>query len=194
MAHARKSIGKYRLDRLLDKRVVSLLDGRKRAKTMEYIDSQVDINDEELSQTTSVHVGQHIDAPFDFSISSIHERPTSESHLESFLLSTAKMRKSDFERSFLQRQRSEVSLNHSINESAKTTTELKGRDHILRLMKTNQPKPTMEVKSHRFVQEMIARRQEKQESTRSISDFALKYGLMDNEGKKIKSRKTSEHM
>ena len=163
---------------------------------MEYMDSQVEINDEELSQNPSVHVGQHIDAQFDLSISSISERPPppSESHLESFLLSTAKLRKSDFDRSFLQRQRSDMSLNRLTIDPTKTTTELKGRDHILRLMKANQPKPSMEVKNHRFVQEMIARRQEKEESTRSISDFALKYGLMDNEGKKIKCRKTSENM
>ena len=165
---------------------------------MEYMDSQVEINDEELSQSPSVHIGQHIDAQFDLSISSINERPPpppSESHFESFLLSTAKLRKSDFDRSFLQRQRSDMSLNRlTIVDSTKTTTELKGRDHILRLMKANQPKPTMEVKNHRFVQEMIARRQEKEESTRSISDFALKYGLMDNEGKKTKSRKTSGNM
>lgn len=162
---------------------------------MEYMDSQVEINDEELSQSPSVHIGQHIDAQFDLSISSVNDRPPpSEYHFESFLLSTAKLRKSDYDRSFLQRQRSDVSLSRLLIDPTKTTTELKGRDHILRLMKANQPKPTVEVKNHRFVQEMIARRQEKEESTRSISDFALKYGLMDNEGKKTKGRKTSENM
>ncbi|CAF1615946.1 unnamed protein product, partial [Rotaria magnacalcarata] len=74
-----------------------------------------------------------------------------------------------------------------------TTTELKGRDHILRVMKTTaNVKPIMDLKNRKFVQEMLAKRHEKQEVSRPISDFALKYGLVDHNGKKFKSRKTSD--
>jgi hypothetical protein len=61
-------------------------------------------------------------------------------------------------------------------------------------MKTTTNKPVMDLKNHKFIQEMIAKRQEKQEVNRPISDFALNYGLIDNTGKKSKSRKTSELM
>lgn len=155
---------------------------------MEYIDSQVDIN-EETSQK-NLHIGQHIHAQFDLSLSVINETNPNPS------ISKMKNQRNS-EQSFLQRQMSDISLNRLITETNKTTTELKGRDHVLRAMKTNNNnnnKPIMEFKNHKFIQEMIAKRQEKQEVDRPISDFALKYGLIDNAGKKSKSRKTSELM
>jgi hypothetical protein len=155
---------------------------------MEYIDNQVDINDEESSQT-NIHIGQHIHAQFDVSMS-ITDEPNS----NEFLRPIPKMKKRDSERSYFQRQMSDITLNHLIHETNKTTTELKGRDHVLRVMKTTNNKPIMELKNHKFIQDMIAKRQEKQEVNKPISDFALKYGLIDNHGKKSKSRKTSELM
>ncbi|CAF4409121.1 unnamed protein product, partial [Adineta steineri] len=71
-------------------------------------------------------------------------------------------------------------------------TELRGRDHVLRAMKPINPKPIMEFKNHKLIQDMIAKRQEKQETNKPISDFALNYGLIDNNGKISKSRKTSD--
>jgi hypothetical protein len=152
----------------------------------QYIDNQVDINDVE-SPESNIHIGQHIHAQFDVSINS-----TSESSIQPI----SKMKKRDSEQSYLQRQMSDITLNHFANETNKTTTtELKGRDHVLRVMKTtNNNKPVIDLKNHKFIQEMIAKRQEKQEVNRPISDFALKYGLIDNNGKKSKSRKTSELM
>jgi hypothetical protein len=163
---------------------------------MEYIDSQVDINDEEPNEKT-VHIGQHIDVQFDVSMSIIDEPTFSESTFESKMPPisiVSKMRRRDSERLHLARQMSDITINHLINELNKTTTELKGRDHILRVMKTANNKPVIEFKTHKFVQEMIAKRQEKQEVNKHISDFALNYGLIDNNGKKSKSRKTSEQM
>lgn len=118
---------------------------------MEYIDSQVDINDEDHSQ--SIHIGQHIHAQFD--------------------IETPKFSK----------RMSESSLN-------KTLTEFKGRDHVLRVMKTTN-KPVMEFKNPKLIQEMLAKRQE---IHRPLSDFALKYGLVDNNGRQSKSRQTSDIM
>jgi len=116
---------------------------------MEYIDSQVDINDEEHSQ--SIHIGQHIHAQFDI------ETPKFSKRL------------------------SESSLN-------KTLTEFKGRDHVLRVMKTTN-KPVMEFKNPKLIQEMLAKRQDVH---KPLSDFALKYGLVDNNGRQSKSRQTSD--
>jgi len=161
---------------------------------MEYIDNQVDINDEETSGT-NIHIGQHIHAQFDVSMSIIDETNTNESKFESFIRPISKIKKKDNEYSHMQRQMSDISLNRLINDTNKTTTtELKGRDHVLRVMKTTNNKPIMEFKNHKFIQEMIAKRQEKQEVNKPISDFALKYGLIDNTGKKSKSRKASELM
>ncbi len=162
-------------------------DGRKRARTMEYIDSQVDINDEEVNET-NIHIGQHIHAQFDVSMSIIDETNNFESFIRPIPKNNSK------HSSNLQRQMSDISLNRLINDTNKTTTELKGRDHVLRVMKTTNNKPIMEFKNHKFIQEMFAKRQEKQEVNKTISDFALKYGLIDNNGKKSKSRKTSELM
>lgn len=163
-----------------------LLDGRKRTRTIEYIDSQVDINDVESSQSQSQnHLGERID----MSTSMINE-----STFESLFSTVAKPKRRESERPSLPRQMSDTSLNRLIYDSSKTTTELKGRDHILRLMKANRPKPAVELKTHRVVQELIARRQGHHESTRAISDFALKYGSMDPIGKKTKNRNYSEQM
>ncbi|CAF0912604.1 unnamed protein product [Rotaria sordida] len=171
------------------------IEGRKRARTMEYIDSQVDINDDEPNEKNT-HIGQHIHAQFDVSMSFIDETNLNESTFERILqpipLIPKITKKRDSERSYLQRQISDISLNRFMNDTNKTTTELKGRDHIVRVMKTTNNKPVMDFKNHRFIQEMIAKRQEKQESNKPLSDFALKYGLIDNNGKKSKSRKTSE--
>jgi hypothetical protein len=167
-------------------------DGRKRARTMEYIDSQVDINDEETNEP-NIHIGQQIHAQFDVSMSIIDERNSNESTFIRPIIPKI-IKKRDSEYSHLQRQMSDITLNRFINDTTKTTTELKGRDHVLRVMKTTNNKPTMEFKNHKFIQEMIAKRQEKQEVNKPISDFALKYGLIDNTGKKSKSRKTSEIM
>lgn len=151
---------------------------------MEYIDSQVDIIDEEPTN----HIGQHIHAEFDISMSIIDETDFNKP-------SIPQVKKRDSEqRLHLSRQMSDITLNRLINDTNKTTTELKGRDHVLRVMKTTNNKPIMDVKNHKLIQEMIAKRQEKQEVNRPISDFALKYGLVDNTGKKSKSRKTSELM
>ncbi|CAF3533760.1 unnamed protein product [Rotaria sordida] len=162
---------------------------------MEYIDSQVDINDDEPNEKNT-HIGQHIHAQFDVSMSFIDETNLNESTFERILqpipLIPKITKKRDSERSYLQRQISDISLNRFMNDTNKTTTELKGRDHIVRVMKTTNNKPVMDFKNHRFIQEMIAKRQEKQESNKPLSDFALKYGLIDNNGKKSKSRKTSE--
>ena len=151
---------------------------------MEYIDSQVDINDEEL--TPNNHIGQHIHAQFDISMSIIDETNSN----------IPKVKKRDSERLHLSRQMSDISLNSLFNDSTKTTTELKGRDHVLRVMKTTTTtnKPILDIKNNKLIQEMLAKRQEKQEVNKPISDFALKYGLVDNTGKKSKSRKTSELM
>jgi hypothetical protein len=54
--------------------------------------------------------------------------------------------------------------------------------------------PTMEFKNRTFVQEMIAKRQEKRKANKPISNFALKYGLIDNTGQKSKSRNISEQL
>ncbi|CAF2099622.1 unnamed protein product [Rotaria magnacalcarata] len=177
------------------------VDGRKRARTMEYIDSQVDINDDEHSQTKP-HIGQRIHAHIDVSMSFIDEKDPSEStageHVQPLPI-IPKIKRRDSDRSFLHRQASDISLNRFLNETSKptttttTTTELKGRDHILRVMKTTaNVKPIMDLKNRKFVQEMLAKRHEKQEVSRPISDFALKYGLVDHNGKKFKSRKTSD--
>jgi len=160
---------------------------------MEYIDNQVDIHDEEASGT-NIHIGQHIHAQFDVSMSIIDEINSNESPFESIIRPIPKIKKRDSERLHLQRQMSDISLNRFISETSKTTTELKGRDHVLRVMKTNNNKPIIEFKNPKFIQEMITKRQEKQETNKPISDFALKYGLIDNNGKKSKSRTTSETM
>jgi hypothetical protein len=160
---------------------------------MEYIDSEVDINDEEPSEST-IHIGQHIHAQFDVSMSIIDEINSNESTFESIIRPNPKIKKRDSERLHLQRQMSDISLNRFISETSKTTTELKGRDHVLRVMKTNNNKPIIEFKNPKFIQEMFTKRQEKQETNKPISDFALKYGLIDNNGKKSKSRTTSETM
>lgn len=153
---------------------------------MEYIDSQVDINDEETSQKNS-HIGQHIEARIDLSLSTIEETSMNQS--------VSKVKKSrNSEQSFLSRQMSDITLNRFINETNKTTTGFKGRDHVLRLMKTTTNKPIIDLKNHKFIQDMINKRQEKQEVNRPISDFAFTYGLIDGTGKKSKSRKTSEFM
>jgi hypothetical protein len=194
MANIRKSTGEYRINIYNIFLISSFSDGRKRARTMEYIDSQVDINDEEANET-NIHIGQHIHAQFDVSMSIIDETNNNESTFESFIQPISKLTKKDSKYSSnLQRQMSDITLNRLINDTNKTTTELKGRDHVLRVMKTTNNKPIMEFKNHKFIQEMIAKRQEKQEVNRPISDFALKYGLIDNTGKKFKSRKTSELM
>jgi hypothetical protein len=160
---------------------------------MEYIDSQVDIHDEEPSES-SVHGGEHIDTQIDMNMYTIDERLSCESPLESLTSTLIKPKKRDSERAHLSRHMSDTTLNRLFNDSMKTTTELKGRDHILRLMKTNRSKPIMESKNHLFVQTIMTQRQEKQETHRSISDFAAKYGLMDISGKKIRNRNTSEPM
>jgi hypothetical protein len=160
---------------------------------MEYIDSQVDINDEEATQSNK-HIGQHIHAQFDISMSIIDETNSNDSIYETSIQPIPKIKKRDSERIHLPRQMSDITLNRLINDTNKTTTELKGRDHVLRVMKTPNNKPTIDIKNHKFIQEMIAKRHEKQEANRPISDFALKYGLVDNTGKKSKSRKTSELM
>ncbi|CAF3397914.1 unnamed protein product [Rotaria sp. Silwood1] len=171
-----------------------LANGRKRARTMEYIDSQVDIKDDEPNEANA-HIGQHIHAQFDVSMPLIDEINSNESTFERILQPIPlipKLKQRDSERSYLQRQMSDISLNRFMNDANKTTTELKGRDHIIRVMKTTNNKPVMDFKNHKFIQEMIAKRQEKQEANKPISDFALKYGLIDNNGKKSKSRKTSD--
>ncbi|UJR36699.1 hypothetical protein I4U23_029416 [Adineta vaga] len=170
-------------------------DGRKRAKTMmEYMDGDVDINDEDLSQS-NVHIGQHIHAQFDISMPIIDETTPNESIIRSNLL-IPKVKKRDSERIKLHRRMSDISLNRFPDHLNKTTTGFKGRDHVLRVMKTTTTtatnKPIMESKNPKLIQEMIAKRQEKQISNRPISDFALNYGLIDNNGKKSKSRTTSE--
>jgi len=86
--------------------------------------------------------------------------------------SIPKIKKRDSEHTYLQRQMSDITL----NRFNKTTTELKGRDHVLRIMKTIN-KPIIEFKNPKLIQEMIAKQQEKQEVNKPISDFALKYGL-----------------
>lgn len=149
-------------------------DGRKRTRTMEYIDSQVDINDEDNSQNKTVHIGQHIHAQFD-----LETRPAA-----------PKFSKRISEHSFLSRQMSDISLNRSINDPNKTLTEFKGRDHVLRVMKTTTTtKPVMEFKNPKLIQEILAKRQD---TNKPVSDFALKYGLIDNNGRKSKSRQTSD--
>lgn len=160
---------------------------------MEYIDSQVDINDVQSPQA-SVHIGEHIHAQFDISMSIIDESPSSSPTFESFVRPTPKLKKRESERSLLHRQMSDITLNRLMSDTNKTTTEFKGRDHVLRVMKTANQKPVMELRNHKFVQEMIAKRQEKQQVERPISEFAFKYGLVDDNGKKFKSRKTSELM
>jgi hypothetical protein len=189
MANIRKSTGKNRINISNIPSISIPPDGRKRARTMEYkyIDSQVDINDVDTPES-NIHIGQHIHAQFDVSMSLIDE---SDSTFES---SIPKIKTRDSEKSYLQRQMSDITLNRFVNETNKTTTEFKGRDHVLRVMKTTTNKPVMDLKNHKFIQEMIAKRQEKQEVNRPISDFALNYGLIDNTGKKSKSRKTSELM
>ena len=152
----------------------------------QYIDSQVDINDVESPEPNS-RIGQHIHAQFDLSMSLINESDSS-------IRPASKWKKRDSEQSFLQRQMSDISLNRFGNETNKTTTEFKGRDHVRRVMKTTTNRPVMELKNHKLIQDMLAKRQEKQEVNRPISDFALKYGLIDSDGKKSKSRKTSELM
>ncbi|CAF4342432.1 unnamed protein product [Rotaria socialis] len=169
---------------------------------MEYIDSQVDINDDEHSQTKP-HIGQRIHAHIDVSMSFIDEKDPIESTTDERVQPRPiipKIKRRDSDRSFLHRQASDISLNRFLNETSKpttttttTTTELKGRDHILRVMKTTvNAKPIMDLKNRKFVQEMLAKRHEKQEVSRPVSDFALKYGLVDHNGKKFKSRKTSD--
>ena len=93
----------------------------------------------------------------------------------------------------LQRRMSDINFNRLVKDSNKTT-ELKGRDHVARLLKPIRNKSTTDLKNHRVVQEMISKRQEKQEIKQSIAEFALKYGLTDNQGKKIKNRHTAEPM
>ena len=161
----------------------SYSDGRKRARTMEYIDSQVDINDVE-SPEPNIHIGEHIHAQFDLSVSMINET-------EVMNTSVRPISKRVSERSFLSRQLSDMTM---INETSKTSTELKGRDHILRMMKTNNQKPMMDLKNHKFIQEMFAKRQEQEQINQPLADFAQKYGLIDEQGKRSKSRVTSEFM
>lgn len=166
---------------------------------MEYIDSQVDINDDEHSQTKS-HVGQQINAKIDLSMSLMDELNSIDSPFADSvqpLPVIPKAKKRDSDRSFLQRQTSDTSFNRSINEANKATTELKGRDHILRIMKTTtvtNSKSTIDLKKPKFIQEMLAKRHEKQEVSRPISDFAFNYGLVDPSGKKFKSRQSSDLM
>ncbi|CAF0732702.1 unnamed protein product [Adineta steineri] len=169
------------------------VDGRKRARTMEYIDNDVDINEEVPSQSNN-HIGQHIHAQFDVSMSIIDETNLNESIFERRTTSVIPkpVKKKNNERLSLPRQMSDISLNQFISTTAKTTTELRGRDHVLRAMKPINPKPIMEFKNHKLIQDMIAKRQEKQETNKPISDFALNYGLIDNNGKISKSRKTSD--
>lgn len=157
---------------------------------MEYIDSQVDINDVESSQSQSQNQSQNlIGKQIDMSMSMINE-----SDFESMFATVAKPKKRESERPSLSRQMSDTSLNRFFSDSTKSTTELKGREHILRLMKTNRPKPTVELKTHRVVQEFIAQRQEQTETTRALADFAEKYGSIEPLGKKVKSRNYSEPM
>jgi hypothetical protein len=135
---------------------------------MEYIDSQVDIHDEELPD-------QQLDVSLSIAIDTLFPSVTRPQKRES-----------------LPRRMSDISLHRLFNDSTKSSTELKGREHVLRVMKTNVNKPmTVALKGPRLVQEMIARRQE---TTRSLSEFAVKYGLMDHQGKSVKSRETSNQM
>ena len=161
---------------------------------MEYIDSQVDINDEDPAEA-NVHIGQRIEAAFDLPTSMIDEVQSGESSVEPVTPSVSNLRKrTTSERFSFPRQMSDVSFSHATADLNKTTTELRGRDHILRLMKTNTSKPVMEIKGPKFVQEMIARRHEKHEASKPMVEFAMRYGLVDNNGKTSKSRKTSEPM
>lgn len=152
---------------------------------MEYIDSQVDINDVD-SPEPNIHIGERIHAQFDLSVSMIDQT-------EMMNTSVRPISKRLSERSFLSRQMSDMTLNRLINETSKTTTELKGRDHILRMMKTTNQKPIMDLKNHKFIQEMFAKRQE-QQINQPLADFAQKYGLIDDQSKRSKSRITSELM
>ncbi|CAF1028429.1 unnamed protein product [Adineta ricciae] len=171
-------------------------DGRKRAKTMEYMDDKVIINEDDQSQSNT-RIGQHIHAPFDMSMSILDETAVDESVLEPMnrpnpLISTKVKKQRDSERLQLSRRMSDISFSHFNDTLNKTTTEFKGRDHVLRVMKTTTSRPSMEPKNYKVVQEIIAKRHEKQTTNAPISEFALNYGLMDNNGKQSKSRQASE--
>ena len=157
---------------------------------MEYIDNKVDINDVDSAEP-NLHIGEHIHAQFDLSVSMIDGNRSEKNS------SVRPLSKRVSERSFLSRQMSDMALNRLMNDTGKATTELKGRDHVRRVMKTtttSNPKPIMDLKNHKFIQEMIAKRQEKQQINRPLNDFAQKYGLMDDQGKRSKNRITSELM
>ncbi|CAF4456804.1 unnamed protein product, partial [Adineta steineri] len=117
-----------------------LVNGRKRARTMEYIDNDVDINEEVPSQSKN-HIGQHIHAQFDVSMSIIDETNLNESIFERRTTSVIPkpIKKKNNERLSLPRKMSDISLNQFISTTAKTTTELRGRDHVLRAMKPINP-------------------------------------------------------
>ena len=171
-------------------------DGRKRTHTMEYIDSQVHINDKERNEAKN-YLGQHIHAEFDVPMSAIEKSDSKEYKFESLMGSTptySKVNKREGQFVSLQRQTSDVTLNRHCNIPNKTITELKGRNQVLRIMKTANNKPIMEFKNSKFIQEMIAKRQERREIHKPISDFALKYGLIDKNGKKSKNSQPSEFM
>lgn len=145
---------------------------------MEYIDSQVDINDEE-SPGPNLHIGEHIHAQFDLSVSTLDQT-------ELMNTSVRPLSKRLSERSFLSRKLSDMTLNRLMNDPSKTSTELKGRDHILRMMKTTNQKPMMDLKNHKFIQEIFAKQ--------PLEDFAQKYGLTDDQSKRSKSHGSSELM
>lgn len=149
---------------------------------MEYIDSQVDINDDDLSQS-SIHIGQHIHAQFDAPMPIMRPDPP-----------TSKINRRESERLPLSRQASDVSIHRLFDNLNRTTTELKGRDHVRRAMKTTDSRPNMELKNHKVLHEMLAKRSEQQATNRPISDFALNYGLADANGKQSKRQKSSEFM
>lgn len=170
---------------------ISHEDGRKRAKTMEYMDDKVVINEDDQSQSNT-HIGQHIHAQFDMSI--LDETVADESVLEPVnrpnpSIATKVKKQRDSERLQLSRRMSDISFSGFNDTLNKTTTEFKGRDHVLRVMKTTTNRPSMEPKNYKAVQEIMGKRQT---TNAPISEFALNYGLMDNNGKQSKSRQASE--
>ena len=68
-------------DNLLFLYLYSHEDGRKRAKTMEYMDDKVIINEDDQSQSNT-RIGQHIHAQFDMSMPILDETAVDESVLE----------------------------------------------------------------------------------------------------------------